>query len=101
MANSDDQTPKIGAGHVSAMGRQGLRELRAALYPDSNVAQHPEYGLYGTLTPGEIAADRKSTEIEQTPDQEQQPSVLADRLSRAEERIPDRQREDREQTLDR
>lgn len=30
---------KIGAGHASAMFRQGLRELRASLYPESNVAQ--------------------------------------------------------------
>ena len=41
------------------MGRQGLNELRAALYSDSNVAQRPEYGLYGTRTQGEIAEARK------------------------------------------
>lgn len=41
------------------MGRQGLRELRAAMYPDSNVAQQPEYGIYGTSTPGEVAESRR------------------------------------------
>jgi hypothetical protein len=59
---------KIGEGHASAMLRQGLRELRAAVYPESNVAQQPEYGLYGTRTPGEVAEsrreDRESRDIE-------------------------------------
>jgi|GEM_PF-2650558 len=50
--------PKIGEGHASAMGRQGLRELRGAMYPESNVAQQPEYGLYGTRTPGEVQDER-------------------------------------------
>lgn len=50
---------KIGSEHLAAMGRQGLRELRAAMYPNSNVAQQPEYGLYGTTTPGEITAARR------------------------------------------
>lgn len=54
-----DETRKIGDGHAEAWLRQGLRELRAALYPDSNVAQPPEYGLYGTRTPGEVADDRR------------------------------------------
>jgi hypothetical protein len=37
------------------MGRQGLRELRSALYPGSNVAGPAELGIYGTATPGEVA----------------------------------------------
>lgn len=54
--------PKIGAGHASAMFRQGLRELRNALYPESNVASPvTEYGVYGTKTPGEIAEARETT----------------------------------------
>jgi hypothetical protein len=52
--------PKIGAGHASAMFRQGLSELRGALYPGSNVAQPAQYGLYGTKTPGEVAEARRS-----------------------------------------
>lgn len=101
MAGDTDDKPKIGAGHWSAMGRQGLRELRGALYPDSNVAQQPEYGLYGTLTPGEIAADRNTVEHEQTPDQESHSSLITDRLQRAEERNPEPDRSDRERSLDR
>ena len=54
-----EQSPKLGAGHAAAMWRQGLRELRAAVYPESNVAQPPEHGLYGTKTPGEVAQDRR------------------------------------------
>jgi hypothetical protein len=52
--------PKIGAGHPSAMFRQGLSELRGALYNQSNIAQPPQYGLYGTKTPGEVAESRRS-----------------------------------------
>jgi hypothetical protein len=64
MSESDDKKPKIGEGHAAAMGRLGLRELRAAAYPDSNVAQHPEYGLYGTKTPGEVAESRRADDRE-------------------------------------
>ena len=52
--------PKLGESHASAMFRQGLRELRGSLYPESNVAQPPEYGLYGTQTPGEVAEARRA-----------------------------------------
>ena len=48
--------PKIGAGHVAAMGRAGLKELSQALValPDSNIRPVEEPGLYGNLTPQEI-----------------------------------------------
>lgn len=64
MSSSDESKPKYGAGHAHAMGRQGLAELRGALYTDSNVAQRPEYGLYGTRTQGEIADDRKNDDLD-------------------------------------
>lgn len=76
---------KIGDGHASAMFRQGLRELRGALYPESNVAQNPEYGLYGTKTPGEIAEDRRPEERDM--DEEfgkDRGSILGERLRQAE-----------------
>ena len=57
---SDDKTRKAGAGHLEAMARLGLRELRAAMYPNGNIAQQSEYGLYGTLTPGEVAESRRN-----------------------------------------
>lgn len=89
---------KIGAGHASAMFRQGLSELRAALYPSSNVAQPTEYGIAGTLTPGEVAADRKNHEqnLEQEPARE---SVLESRMQQIERMAPEK--ETREPSLDR
>jgi hypothetical protein len=53
-----DSTHKIGAGSLSAMGRQGLNELRAVFFPDSNIAQPTEAGMYGTATPAEVAKSR-------------------------------------------
>ena len=78
-------SPKIGEGHASAWLRQGLREVRAAIYPESNVAQPPEYGLYGTMTPGEIAESRRP---DPTPslEEEPKPSPLTDSLKQAESR---------------
>lgn len=55
---SDDK-PKFGAGHAGAMWRQGLSELRNGFYPESNIARgQVEYGIWGTLTPGEVARER-------------------------------------------
>jgi len=79
----DEPDPKIGAGHAGAMFREGLRELRNALYPESNVAaQNPEYGLYGTRTPGEVAEARKSEERDFN---EEPRSTLGERLEQAEQ----------------
>lgn len=77
----DKSDPKIGAGHASAMFRQGLSELRAALYADSNVAQPSQYGIYGTRTPGEVMQERGSDvrDPDETPG-----SVLGQRLEQAE-----------------
>jgi hypothetical protein len=78
---------KIGEGHLAAMGRQGLKEMRNALYPGSNVSQQPEYGLYGTRTPGEVAEARRDNgrdfEEEKTADRG---SILEDRMRQAESR---------------
>lgn len=58
----DDSPNKVGAGHAGAMWRQGLAELRAAVYPDSNIAQPVEYGMAGTPTPGQIDRSTRSQE---------------------------------------
>lgn len=76
MPQPDESTPKIGAGHAQAWLRQGLKELRGALYPESNVAQPAEYGLYGTRTPGEVAESRREDAKDM---EEEKPSILADR----------------------
>ncbi len=77
---------KIGEGHLAAMGRLGLRELRAATYPDGNVAQPSEYGLYGTQTPGEVAeARREGHELEEEKGSSRG-SILDERVREAEAR---------------
>jgi hypothetical protein len=55
-------TAKFGAGHVSAMGRLGLKELRNAFNPSKESVADTEIGLYGTLTQGEVA-DSRAPEI--------------------------------------
>ena len=49
---------KIGEGHLSAMFRLGLKELRNALNPSRESVADTEIGLYGTETQGEIAKAR-------------------------------------------
>src|SRR5271168_1633874 len=49
---------KIGEGHLSAMARLGLKELRNALNPSRESVADAEVGLYGTATQGEIAEAR-------------------------------------------
>jgi hypothetical protein len=88
MTSKEEAAPKIGSGHASAMARQGLRELRAAIYPESNVSQQGEYGLYGTRTPGEVAESRRSEAL----DRDEEPtSALDERLRQAESREANRE----------
>lgn len=49
---------KIGEGHVAAMARLGLKELRNAINPSRESVADQEIGIYGTLTQGEIADAR-------------------------------------------
>lgn len=49
----------IGEGHVAAMFRLGLKELRNAATPSRESVADTEIGLYGTLTQGEIAQARR------------------------------------------
>ncbi|MBE7508553.1 MAG: hypothetical protein HS101_20035 [Planctomycetia bacterium] len=94
MADKQPQ-PKIGAGHAQAMFRQGLTELRAALYPESNVAQPSVYGIAGTRTPGEVMQEKQG----ELRDPDEKPSILGERLKQVEretnvrEPEPERERE--------
>jgi hypothetical protein len=81
----DKQTTKIGAGHAAAMARLGLRELRSAFYPQSNIAQQTEHGLYGSLTPGEVAEGKREQSLDLEQEQEKD-SVLEERMREAERR---------------
>jgi hypothetical protein len=58
------QQPKIGAGHLAAMGRAGLKEMSQALvaFPDSNIRPVEEPGLAGNLTPQEIVHGKNQYE---------------------------------------
>lgn len=85
------------------MFRQGLSELRATLYTGSNIAQQPEYGLYGHQTPGEIAADRKpdpSPTLDEEPAQSPLQQSMKEADARAQARVPEQTR-DRNQDRDR
>ncbi len=82
----DDPSPKIGAGHADAMWRQGLSELRGAFFNEGNVAQPPQYGLYGTRTPGEVAGDKLRDAVESNEARElnEEPtSILGERMDKA------------------
>ena len=63
-------SPKIGAGHASAMLRLGFRELRNAANPSRDSIADTEMGLYGTRTPGEVAEIRNPETKSQTYEQE-------------------------------
>jgi len=86
----EEKSEKIGAGHLSAMARLGLRELRGALYPESNVAQPPELGVYGTATPHEVHqarhGERDAEGAERNDRAEGQDSIVASRLEQAQAR---------------
>jgi hypothetical protein len=49
---------KIGEGHLAAMARLGVKELRNALNPSRESVADNEIGLVGTATQGEIADAR-------------------------------------------
>ena len=87
---------KLGSEHLAAMGRQGLRELRAAMYPDSNVAQQAEYGMYGTMTPGEVAEARRG-DGRDLEDEKSPASAVESRMDAVEARgMEEPQREEQE-----
>ena len=86
---------KMGQGSLEAAARQGLRELRAACYTDSNIAQPAEYGMYGTKTPGEIAEDRRG-DARDLEEEKSQGSVLGERLEQAKGRESERDERNRD-----
>lgn len=91
MADGRAEGP-YGAGSLKAFWRQGLAELRAAVYTDSNIAQPIDGGMYGRETPGGVDDDRKI-------DPDAQPSLLKRALDSATERF--RAQPEREQPSER
>ena len=92
----EKSTPKVGAGHLKAMARQGLAELRAAMYPSSNVAQPPQYGIYGVQTPQEVLHDKEKTGSDPT----EQRSILGERLQQAERDVESREPQPPQQEIE-
>lgn len=88
---------KIGEGHLAAMARLGLHELQATVYPDSNVAQRAEVGIYGSPTQGEVADARKD---DQSEPEHSQGSIVDQHVRQAASRS-DREEPPREQDLER
>ena len=66
---------KIGEGHMAAMGRLGLKELRNAVNPSRDSVADTEFGLYGTATQGEIAQARGNEKGGQGLDAHQEKSL--------------------------
>lgn len=64
------------------MARLGLRELREAVNPSKESVAREEMGLYGTLTPGEIAQQKESVEYDPLRDQESRLKDLHSLMSR-------------------
>jgi hypothetical protein len=91
---------KIGEGHFWAWLRQGLREVQAWFYPESNIAQPPEYGLFGHPTPGEVGEARREDGRYHDLHDERSESVLGGRLREAKGRS-DRDDRDQDRGLDR
>lgn len=92
-----EKAPKIGAGHASAMFRQGLAELRGAMYQQSNVAQPTQFGIYGVATPQEIVQAKQ----DESRDPDERPSILSEKLKEAEQqRETDREPEPPQQEKD-
>src|SRR5262249_47719246 len=83
MSDKSERSVPFGAGHMQAMGRLGLAELRAAVsFEGSNIVQPTERGLYGTALQSEVKDQR---EAEALGPSEPQPSGVQERLKQAEQ----------------
>ena len=63
-------SPKIGAGHASAMLRLGFKELKNAMNPSRDSIADTEMGLVGNKPPGEIQKERQPDSPSQQYEQE-------------------------------
>jgi hypothetical protein len=83
---------KIGEGHVAAMARLGLKELRNAFNPSRESVADTELGLVGTQTQGEIAAARRGPGIGPEQESSDKTMSLKDLRADAEKRGRDNDR---------
>jgi hypothetical protein len=67
----EEDRKKWGGMTPGALGRLGLSEVREVFSFGGNIAQPTPHGMYGTLTPGEVAAERRDDphvqQLEQEP----------------------------------
>lgn len=78
----EQNKPKLGDGHVSAMGRMGLKEIAQILQatPES-ISLVEEYGAAFTALPSEVAEQRKGslvhgdTQLSTQPQKQLQPDM--------------------------
>ncbi|MFO0858346.1 MAG: hypothetical protein U0640_13440 [Phycisphaerales bacterium] len=83
---------------LGAYFRQGLHELGAVLYGPGTIAQHAEYGMAGTRTPGEVADGLRGSPGKEASRDAPSPSLLDQYIEQGREReAPQREpeREDR------
>lgn len=76
--------------------RQGLRELGSVFYGPGTAAQHPEYGVIGTKTPGEVADGLRGTTNRGVSRDEPGQSVLDSYMRDAKERQHEAREPERE-----
>lgn len=87
---------------LSAYLRHGAHELGAALYGPGTVAQHPEYGMIGTKTPGQVADGLRQPDEPATSRDAPSPSLLDQYVEQARERAAtDREPEREERQVER
>jgi hypothetical protein len=79
---TDQPKPNDGKSLLRAYARQGLAEIRAALYPESNIAQPVDPGMWGNLTQGEIADQREGDAEKRGAAEEREPGWREDVLGK-------------------
>ena len=70
---------------LGAYFRQGLHELGAAFYGGGTAAQHSEYGMIGTRTPGQVADGLRADQSTTPAKDDVEPSQLQTHLDHAQE----------------
>lgn len=73
---------------LGAYFRQGLHELGSVFYGAGTAAQHPEYGMLGTKTPGQVADGLRGTDKPERGREEPGQGALDDYLAKSRERQP-------------
>jgi hypothetical protein len=88
---------------IGAYLRQGAHELGSVFYGPGTAAQHPEYGMAWTRTPGEIADGMRGKSVADSSRSEPGSSVLASHLQAMEkdERPREQERERPEPEIER